>query len=928
MKTARGILRPWLTAAAVGLAASAARPQSLQGEGGTPMEVRSLSATAAIEGRVARVTLDETFFNPSGREIEATFLLPLPAGATVERFSMWVDGVETAGELLDSGRARGVYEGIVRSRRDPGLLESAGEGVFRARVFPVPARGEKRVKITWTEVLSADGGSTTWRLPMSRAARASVAVDVATERPLSSAWSPTHGVETVRKDDRHVRVSYEATDLKADRAFVLVVQEPSGDVGFTLLASRPAGEAEGSFLAVLSPAVVAGERPVPRDMVLCCDTSGSMAGPKIAQARGALLHAVSTLSPEDRFSVVTFATEPRAFRDALVPATPDNVEAARAFVATLEAVGGTAIDEALGRSLRMLAGGDAARPAVVLFLTDGLPTIGEADPARIVARAKAAAGDRVRMFTFGVGNDVNTTLLDSLAADLRGARDYVAPGEDIEARVSALVEKTRFPVITDLRVEVLGVEVSGLYPRRLPDLFRGSELVIAGRYAGPGEATFRVTGRSGEGERTFERKVSFPALTDASGFVDRLWAVRRVGHLLDEIRLKGTSIELREEVVRLAKKHSIVTPFTSYLVLEPGADASGIDASVGDPRFEPVAPSGGIGAGGGAGGTFGARSGGKRNVRMDGGAGTEALTEPSLEFLKTRVPAADVGDTGLHLLAFLGYGETHKTPRYGMVIRAGLKDLKGLQDVEGCFGDRGPGYLLRHAQASLAMNEAYGLTQSPLFKASAQGGVDFLQARRLPGGGWGEGTFDLLTTAWAVSALWSARGACLLVDPAALAEAADRIAKAIDPATGSAGTPAETAAAGLARLMAGGGADDPLVLVAADRLIASPPPPGDAEGWSFATSLLFQVGGDRWKAFNEKLKAQVLGIPRAPGEEIPPRQVALRALTTEVYYRYARVFGGRTGPVPKPAPATGEDAVKASREAKRLSEAGSADEGE
>ncbi len=542
--------------------------------GAVDLDVRSLAVETRIRGRVATTTIDQVFFNPSSSQLEGTYLFPLPEGAAIERFTMFVDGQELVGELLDADRARSIYEGIVRARRDPALLEFVGTRLFRARIFPIPPRTDKRVRLSYTEMLSGDTGSVTWRFPLGNArhggkpvGRATVVVDLETPRPLAAVYSPTHPLDVVRRGDRAARASWEAADVLPERDFALVWQEPTAELGFSFLPHREAGE-EGSFLFLVSPSVDPDVKPIPRDVVFCLDTSGSMAGEKIQQARGALRYGVRSLSPGDRFAIVTFATEPRTFRDALVPASKDEVEAALAFIDGIQAVGGTAIDEALARSLAFLADGDAARPGVVLFATDGCPTIGERDPAAILARSKGLAPARVRLFSFGVGHDVNTRLIDLLADELRGARDYVAPAEDIEVRVSALVAKTSYPVLTDVTLSVEGVAVHDIYPRRLPDLFRGSELALLGRYAGSGPAVVRVRGRSAAGPREFVQEVNFPAKAGDTPSVGRLWALRRVGFLMDEIRLRGETAELKDEVVRLAKRHGILTPYTSYLVLE------------------------------------------------------------------------------------------------------------------------------------------------------------------------------------------------------------------------------------------------------------------------------------------------------------------------------------------------------------------------
>ncbi len=981
MDTVRGILRLCGAAAVLAAAATTAYAQSLENEGGG-VTVREVAVTASIAGRVARVTVEEVVANAGGGDGEALLLFPLPGGAAVDGLSLWIDGKETTGELLDDRRARGVYEGIVRRKKDPALLECIGDRLYRARVYPVPPGGERRVKISWNEILPGDAGSVTWTFPLrfrarsgAPATRVSVAVDVEAGRPLASVWSPSHpGTVVLRPDarrggDRRARASWETDGELPDRDFVLVLQEPTDELGFTLLASRPAGEAAGTFLMVLSPSVAAGERPVPRDVVLCVDTSGSMAGVKLEQAKGAMKHAVRTLEEGDRFALIAFATEPRSFRPGLIPADAAAREAAEAWIDALSASGGTAIRDALLESLSRF-DGEEERRGVLLFLTDGLPTIGETDGAKILEQVTAAARERVRGFVFGVGDDVNTWLLDSAARVLRGARDYVVPGEDIERKVSALVDKTRYPALTDLSLEVEGVAVSALEPRTLPDLFRGSELVLAGRYEGSGEAVVRVRAQARDGPRVFERKVDFPERAEGLEFVDRLWAVRRVGFLMDEIRLRGKDPELHAEVVALAKRHGIVTPFTARLVLEPGMDvamdeqdseATVIRENLGDPRFVSGAPFLGsgsnegsgsnsdIGIGGGAGGMFGGRRGGHRNLLLQGGGGTEGATEPGLFWLQGRCDSEEgwgsARDNGLALLALLGYGETHKTPRYGREVRIGLKALKGLQEGDGCFGPRaGPGWFRGHLHAALAMNEAYGLTQSPLFKYCAQRGTDFILAARHRDGGWGEGAgtgpSDVLTTVLAVMALRSANSAGLEVEAGAL-EAAGRWLAGTDVRD----RPAAAAAAVLGRIFAGADPGAPGVRDALVATLGAPPSTTDAEHWYFGTLAAFQLGGEIWRTWNGALKAAVIETQRTDrsmaesgswdplGSDDPRARfltTAYNTLSLEVYYRYSRVFGTRdAAPAPRRAPppepaepgVSGAEAVRRSLEAKRLAEA-------
>jgi hypothetical protein len=339
---------------------------------------------------------------------------------------------------------------------------------------------------------------------------------------------------------------------------------------------------------------------------------------------------------------------------------------------------------------------------------------------------------------------------------------------------------------------------------------------------------------------------------------------------------------------------------------------------------------------------FGGRRGGRRNLHLEGGAGTEGAVEAGLEWLRKNLPSSDswdadgleAGTTGLSLLAFLGYGETHKTPRYGHVVRGGLRYLKGIQDAAGRFG---PGDLpLRaHAQAALAMAEAYGLTQSPLFKGSAQAGLDFLRANRIPGAGWAKvpgGTGpDLLTTAWAVMALKSGRSAGLEVDPKDLAEPRAWVETRAE-------TPDQAlrAAAVFLRILAGADAKAFAADEGVTAALAAPPAASDDLAWYFGTLAAFQVGGPLWSNWNRALKegfrsaqvqdkgSELHGSWGLPGADEADRVLttSLRTQSLEVYYRYARVLGARAGAAPESP--VGPEAVRRSREAKGLSEAGSA----
>lgn len=656
-----------------------------------PLAVRSHKVTVQVSDRVAVTDVDQVFVNPNPRALEGTYLFPLPPGAAIDRFSMWVDGKELAAELLDAAKARDIYEGIVRQMRDPALLEYADRGLFKARIFPIEANGEKRVRIRYAELLTADSGTVAYRYPLaterfSSKPLESCTIDVTIEAasPVASVWSPSHKVDapvTTPGGSNRVRVGWEARNALPDRDFLLYWRPTAKDVGIAALAHRSAADADGTFLLVLGPKPADDGTPVPKDVVFVFDTSGSMAGPKMDQARAALRFCVRSLGAEDRFAIVPFATEPRPFAPALQGATPEARAAAEKFIDGLEARGGTAIDDALRTAFGYFPEGTAERPRFVVFMTDGLPTIGEPDPAKIVKNAVGAARD-ARLFVFGVGNDVNTKLLDTLSEDTRGTRDYVADAENIEVKVSNLWTKVSKPAMSDVTLRIDGVAVSAIHPAKLPDLFHGGEILVAGRYAGPGNAVVRLSGKVRGKPVEVVEELKFPESEAKHEFLPRLWAVRRVGFLLDEIRLRGESAEVKDEVVRLAKRFGIVTPYTSYLILEDsqrvaqhegwGGPARRTADLPGDPFAPPPRTAGG-GRGGGD-------SGGGGSSGAGGGAAPAAPAPP---------PADEESVEALKAEAARGGRGEGKDSGADAVDRS--KESKELRDFEGREGGRADG---------------------------------------------------------------------------------------------------------------------------------------------------------------------------------------------------------------------------------------------
>jgi Ca-activated chloride channel homolog len=553
------------------------------------------SVTVRLGGNIARVEVEEWFRNAGPAAGEGDYVYPLHGEAVFDSYSLYQGDHELRGELMDAAAARRIYEEIVRSRRDPALVELVGRGMLRARVFPIEPGETRRITLRYTQVLERAGDALHFRYSAGAAhppghslptpapgrgrtpdpahggagAAAPVAFTIVVEDAarFGAPWSPTHRLDVARRGGRLV-----ITPVAAERGELSVFLPLAGPaVGMSVATHRPPGE-DGWFMLTLSPAAAAASR-VPRDVTMVVDVSGSMSGEKMEQARRALHQLVGSLDGGDRLRLIAFSSAVRPWREDWSPATPAHLRDARRWIDGLRADGGTNISGALDAALR--AASPAPRLPVVVFLTDGMPTVGETNTERIIAMVEAGRS-RARIFVFGVGYDVNTHLLDRIGEVAQGTTQYVRPEEDVEQAVSVLAAQIRHPVLTDLTLGRAAVELVDVYPRQLPDLFAGQELVLFGRYRGSGSATLAVSGRrSGEVER-FTTRAAFPLRQAGNEYIARLWAARKVGDLDRRIRgarADGASqaqvLELVEELRATALRHGLLSEYTAYLVQEP-----------------------------------------------------------------------------------------------------------------------------------------------------------------------------------------------------------------------------------------------------------------------------------------------------------------------------------------------------------------------
>ena len=528
-----------------------------------------------LADRVLRYEVEERFVNRGGGIGEADYLFPLPNNAAFQDLKLSINGELVAGETMPADTARRIYENIVRTQRDPALVEWMGHGLLRARVFPINPGEEKRIVVRFQSVAPREGdalridyfrGATRGPTTVQDGGTSSFTLSYRESPELGTPYSPTHALDFSNRDGRRI------ADVRGDARDVtlLVPVRRSSAASISMLPYAPGNE-DGFTLITVTPPPMPRNETTPRDVTLVLDVSGSMQGLKIEQARAAGKQLLATLRPEDRFRLVDFSSDVRTFRDDFVSATSSNLRDANRYLDALEAQGGTNIEGALREAVRPAV--TSGRLPLVLFVTDGEPTVGEKSPDRLASLASDAtgrSGAQRRIFTFGLGSDVNVSLLEQLSLEGRGSAEFVRPDESVERMVGVVANRLVDPVLTDVRVRVEGdVRLSRVLPTQASDVFADRDLVVLARYSGHGSGRITVEGNRRGAPVRWTSTVDFPDRERQNPFVARLWAAQRVGFLSAEKRKNGGTSEVDEEIRMLGERYGIPTEFTSYLVVEP-----------------------------------------------------------------------------------------------------------------------------------------------------------------------------------------------------------------------------------------------------------------------------------------------------------------------------------------------------------------------
>jgi Ca-activated chloride channel family protein len=566
--------------------------------GGVVVFVTDVTAKIDILEQVATTTLDIGLRNRSNRPQETEIVVPVPNGAAVRAFKIQGRAAEAPARLLPAAEARRIYASIVAKLRDPGLLQFAANDILRTSVFPVPPGGTQRVRIVYEHLLEADGGRVDYVLPRTDALSYTmpwkITARIRTKQPIATVYSPSHPLSVSRTATNTVTATVPESGAREPGSFQLSYLRTGNGVAASLFTYPEAGTDGGFFLLLAGvperPASAARASVVRRELTLVLDRSGSMRGNKIEQVRESALQILAGLEDGERFNLITYNDAVESFAPLPVEKNAAAIEAATKYLNGLKAQGGTNLHDALAEALRQKPSAEFL--PLVLFLTDGLPTVGERSEVAIREVAEKANPHRRRVFTIGVGVDVNTPLLDRIATSTRAKATFILPGEDVEVKVGQVFRRLKGPVLTSpaLAASTAGTpRISAVYPRTIDDLFDGDQLVVLGRYHGAQPLEFELRGRYLGRPKTFRFRFALDKATVRNAFVPRLWASRKIAFLTDEIRAAGADRELGagadaltsdprlkelvDEIVRLSTKYGILTEYTAFLA-EKGTDLS------------------------------------------------------------------------------------------------------------------------------------------------------------------------------------------------------------------------------------------------------------------------------------------------------------------------------------------------------------------
>lgn len=542
------------------------------------MWIKNIITSVDITEQIAVTKLDQTFYNEMNQQVESIFIFPLPENATITEMVYWVNGQRYVAEIRERQDAINAYNERLRQWLDPALLEYLGDNLFRLSIVPIDALSEVRTEITYIEPLKYDFGVVNYEFMLNTLELSSqpletvmVEVNSSSKYPYQSFTCPSHQNSTALQinkiSENQYKLLYGDENFYPDKDLKIKFQTAREEVDFKVLTYTPSEEDsidEDSFYAlwITSPDIVGEDEFISQNIVFTADVSSSMEGERIEQVKEAMNSFIDLLKPQDKFNIITFGTFVGQFKPDLIEANEENKQLARDYVSDLYALGLTNIDDALTSSLRQSF--DNLSQNSLVFLTDGDPTWGETNLDSIISRSRRNNTSEVSLFSFGIGEDISHTLLERIASENHGYATYIASDDSIALVVSNLFTRISKPVLTNISIDLGGLDSWDFYPKTVNDLFWGSQLLYLGKYRNSGTFSVSLNGVVKDGAYNYSSEIEFPDTIGGHRFVPRLWAKEKINFLLMQIELYGEQDELVEQIIELSLMFEILTPYTAF----------------------------------------------------------------------------------------------------------------------------------------------------------------------------------------------------------------------------------------------------------------------------------------------------------------------------------------------------------------------------
>lgn len=537
------------------------------------LEIVEHDVQVTINNGIAVTQVNQVFLNKENRQVEALYSFPVPKGASVSNFSMWINGKEMVGEVLEKKRARKIYNSYKQRRRDPGLLEQTNYKTFEMRIFPIAPKTKQRVQVTYYQELDFDHDWATYVYPLATTTRTqidnrvsgrfSVSANIKSVIPISVVQSPSHGDAflMINHTENYHEASLENRDRDLARDVVLAFQVTRPVTGLDLLTSKTNGE-DGYFALTLTAGKELEKIQTGADYVFILDISGSMANQgKLNTSVHSLEAFIKGLGPDDKFEVITFNKRPYTLFNQLKDAEAENIAQAVSFLNSQEARGGTSLQPAIATAYKY---GSDDRPLNTVILSDGMT---EQEERGVLMSIIQSRPSNIRFFCIGVGNEINRSLLKQIATDAGGIAAFISRGDDFSRQAKAFRRKLMHPVATNLQINISGTDVYDIEPEKLPNLYHGMPIKIYGRYKGKNDAKIDITAEVNGRQISTTAEMSFPNQNKDNPEIERMWAWHRMEQLKRKHEMNNNPTFV-DEIVRLGEGYSITSEYTSFLVLE------------------------------------------------------------------------------------------------------------------------------------------------------------------------------------------------------------------------------------------------------------------------------------------------------------------------------------------------------------------------